>query len=117
MHRLAINVPSIACVLDSQSIFVYNLDLSNFLLESGLIFICLSTVGLLQDVSALITYIRIISTLGAIVIPLHISSMNYGCGKFHAEYSSNTEYNLTSTKIIYILESEGFYSLKKVKNC
>ena len=31
-----IDVPSIACVINWQSIFVNNLDLSNFLLESGL---------------------------------------------------------------------------------
>ena len=29
--------PSIACVINWQSIFVNNLDLSNFLLESGLL--------------------------------------------------------------------------------
>ena len=36
LHRLATDVPSIACVINCQSIFVNNLDLSNFLLESGL---------------------------------------------------------------------------------
>ena len=36
LHWLASDVPSIACVINSQSIFVCNLDLSNFLLESGL---------------------------------------------------------------------------------
>ena len=36
LHRLATNVPSIACVVNWQSIFVNNLVLSNFLLESGL---------------------------------------------------------------------------------
>ena len=36
LHRLATDVPFIACVINSLSIFVYNLDLSNFLLESGL---------------------------------------------------------------------------------
>ena len=34
LHRLATSVPSIACVINCQSIFVDNLDLSNF--ESGL---------------------------------------------------------------------------------
>ena len=33
---ISYDVPSIACVINGQSIFVYNLDLSNFLLESGL---------------------------------------------------------------------------------
>ena len=36
LHRLATDVPSIACVINCQSIFVYSLDLSIFLLESGL---------------------------------------------------------------------------------
>ena len=36
LYRLATNVPSIACVINWQSIFVNNLDLLNFLLESGL---------------------------------------------------------------------------------
>ena len=36
LHRLATDVPSIACVINWQSIFVYNSDLANFLLESGL---------------------------------------------------------------------------------
>ena len=31
LHRLATDVPSIACVINSKSIFVYNLNLSNFL--------------------------------------------------------------------------------------
>ena len=31
LHWLATDVSSIACVINSQSIFVYNLDLSNFL--------------------------------------------------------------------------------------
>ena len=35
-HRLATDVPSIACVINWQSIFVKNLNLSNFLIESGL---------------------------------------------------------------------------------
>ena len=36
LHGLATDVPSIACVINSQSIFVCNLDFSNFLSESGL---------------------------------------------------------------------------------
>ena len=61
LHRLATNVPSIACVINWQSIFVYNLDLSNFLLESGLSYFdfylsvsCWSILWVLQDVTALI---------------------------------------------------------------
>ena len=36
IHRLATNVPSIACVINSLSTFTYYLDLLNFILESGL---------------------------------------------------------------------------------
>ena len=36
LHRLATDVSSIACAINRQSIFVNNLDLSDFLLESGL---------------------------------------------------------------------------------
>ena len=36
LHRLATDVLSIASVINRQSIFVNNSDLSNFLLESGL---------------------------------------------------------------------------------
>ena len=36
LHRLASDVPSITCAINSQSISLYNLDLSNFLLEFGL---------------------------------------------------------------------------------
>ena len=36
LHRLATDVLSIACVTNWQSIFVNNLDLSNFLPDSGL---------------------------------------------------------------------------------
>ena len=36
LHRLATDVPSTACVINWQSIFVNNLALSNFFLESGL---------------------------------------------------------------------------------
>ena len=49
IRLISYNVPSIACVINCQSIFVNNLDLSNSLLESGLPcfdFICLSPVGL-----------------------------------------------------------------------
>ena len=35
LHRLATDVPFIACVINPLSIFAYNLDLSNFLLEPG----------------------------------------------------------------------------------
>ena len=35
LHGSGTDVPSIACVVNSQSIFIYNLDLSNILLESG----------------------------------------------------------------------------------
>ena len=61
-HRLATDVPSIiACVINCQSIFVSNLDSSNFLLESGFLYFdfylsvsCWSILYVLQDVSALI---------------------------------------------------------------
>ena len=36
LHRLATDVPSIACVINSLSTFAYNLNLSSFVLESGL---------------------------------------------------------------------------------
>ena len=36
LHRLTADVPSIACVINWQSIFVNKVDLSNFLPESGL---------------------------------------------------------------------------------
>ena len=61
LQRLATDVPSIACLINWQSIFVYNLDLSNFLQESGLSYSCFylsafcwSILWVLQDVSALI---------------------------------------------------------------
>ena len=51
LHRLATDVPSIACVNNWQSIFVSNLDLSNFLLESRLPYFdfFMSPVGLLCE--------------------------------------------------------------------
>ena len=36
LHRLATDVPFIACVVNSPSTFTYYLDLSNFVSESGL---------------------------------------------------------------------------------
>ena len=62
LHRLAIDVPSIACVINWQSMFVNNLNLSNFLLESGLPYFdfclsvsCWSSLWVLQDVTVLIS--------------------------------------------------------------
>ena len=50
LHRLANNISFVACVINSPSTFAHYLDLSNFLLESGLSyfwsFIHLSSVGL-----------------------------------------------------------------------
>ena len=43
----ATDVPTIDCIINSQSIFVYNLDLSNFLLESGLSYFLFLSVCLL----------------------------------------------------------------------
>ena len=44
---LATDVPFIACVINSSSIFVYNLDLSNFLLQSGFSYFWVLSVCLL----------------------------------------------------------------------
>ena len=54
LHRgLATDVPFIACVINSPSTFTYHLDLSNFILESGLsyfrVFNHLSPVGLFRE--------------------------------------------------------------------
>ena len=58
---ISCDVPSTACVINWQSIFVNNLDLSNFLLESGLPYFvfhlsvsCWSILWVLQDVTVLI---------------------------------------------------------------
>ena len=38
LNRLATDVPFIACVINSSNTFAYDLDLSNFISESGLSF-------------------------------------------------------------------------------
>ena len=47
LHRLATDVPFIACVIDSPSTFTYYLDISNFILESGLSYFKVLTICLL----------------------------------------------------------------------
>ena len=47
LHRLATDVPFIACVINSPHTFTYYLDLSNFISESGLLYFRVLTVCLL----------------------------------------------------------------------
>ena len=47
LHRLAIDVPVIACVISSPCTFTYYLDLSIFVLESGLSYFKVLTICLL----------------------------------------------------------------------
>ena len=44
IHRLATNVPFIACVIDSPNTFTYYLDLLNFILEPGLSYFVVLTI-------------------------------------------------------------------------
>ena len=47
MHRLATDVPFIACVINSPCTFIYYLDLSDFISESGLLYFRVLTICLL----------------------------------------------------------------------
>ena len=47
LHRLATDVPFIACVISSPCTFTYYLDLSIFILESGLSYVRVLTICLL----------------------------------------------------------------------